>query len=70
MFGSDADTFRPDRWLEASEEQLQLWDKYDFRWGYGARKCLGRNIALMEMYKATVQVSWNYPPPPPPPPMV
>lgn len=60
MFGTDADIFRPDRWLEASPEQLWLWDKYDFRWGYGARECLGRSIALMEMYKATVQVCYCY----------
>ncbi|KAA8900648.1 cytochrome P450 monooxygenase [Sphaerosporella brunnea] len=54
MYGEDADTFRPDRWLEANAETTALWDKYDFRWGYGARKCLGRNIALMEIYKATI----------------
>lgn len=40
------DTFRPERWLEASEQHLKVMnDLWEFIFGGGIRKCLGRNIS-------------------------
>ena len=55
IFGSDADTFRPERWL-GSPDQVRLMHKFSLGFGYGSRKCLGRNIALFESQKFIVQV--------------
>lgn len=56
LYRDDADTFRPERWLEVDEEQLHRWNKYDFNWRYGATQCLGKHIATMMFYKAAVEV--------------
>ena len=55
IFGLDADTFRPERWL-GDPEQVLLMHKYFFAFGYGSRRCLGKNIALFESQKYCVQV--------------
>ena len=39
VFGPDAYSFRPERWLEASPEELRLMDRNDFSFGAGARTC-------------------------------
>lgn len=56
IYGEDAEFFRPERWLEATPEQLQKWKKYDYQFGYGARACPGLNIAQMAIYKLTLLV--------------
>jgi cytochrome P450 len=49
--------FRPERWLEASGDQLQRMDKtVDLVFGYGRYQCLGKNIAMIEMRKTFTEV--------------
>jgi cytochrome P450 len=51
VFGSDVDTFRPERWIEASGEKLKEMRGTMFQFGAGARTCIGKNISLLEIYK-------------------
>jgi cytochrome P450 len=50
-FGEDAETFRPERWLEASPEVLRVMEASHLGFGRGRRVCLGQNLAVMEMKK-------------------
>jgi len=59
VFGDDAEVFRPERWLrEPGETEIAYNDRMratksvgDAVFGGGARVCLGRPLALMEVYK-------------------
>ena len=51
IFGSDADTYRPERWLEATGEKAKEMDRNLIQFGHGAYTCIGKNIALMELGK-------------------
>lgn len=55
IFGDDADTFWPERWLR-DRDRVRLMHKYLLSFGYGNRKCLGRSIALFESQKTCLQV--------------
>ncbi|KAI0201182.1 cytochrome P450 [Astrocystis sublimbata] len=50
IFGSDADFFRPERWLE-DEENARVMERYMCQFGGGAHVCIGRNLALLEINK-------------------
>jgi cytochrome P450 len=51
VFGEDVDVFRPERWIEASPEQLKTMNAAMFQFGAGSRTCIGKNISLLEIYK-------------------
>ncbi|KAI8049192.1 cytochrome P450 [Syncephalis plumigaleata] len=49
VFGDDVETFRPERWIEASEEQLRRMKQCFFTFSMGSRACIGQNLAWMEL---------------------
>lgn len=51
IFGERTEEFRPERWIEASEEQKILMNNALFTFGIGSRSCIGKNISMLEIYK-------------------
>lgn len=41
-FGKDAETFRPERWLEADDEEKKRMERCFFTFGGGSRACIGK----------------------------
>ncbi|RAL17642.1 cytochrome P450 [Aspergillus homomorphus CBS 101889] len=60
VYGADADVFRPERWLEASEDRRKLMERSYIAFGLGSRTCIGKNISLLEMNKLLPVVIRNY----------
>ena len=53
----DAEAFRPERWLESSEDQLKEMDSLlSLNFGAGSRTCLGKHISLIEIHKVIPQL--------------
>ncbi|EKM51452.1 uncharacterized protein PHACADRAFT_152212 [Phanerochaete carnosa HHB-10118-sp] len=51
VWGADADTFRPERWMSTQgegNEKAALPGSY-FPFSYGPRKCMGEGLAMLEM---------------------
>jgi cytochrome P450 len=58
IYGPDADTFRPERWIENDSETLKKFERTnELVFGSGRSSCLGKGIALMELGKAIFEVS-------------
>lgn len=53
VFGQDADSFRPERWLESESgpDRLRQMENCFLGFGAGTRICIGRHISMMEMMK-------------------
>ncbi|KAM5357110.1 hypothetical protein ACJZ2D_016610 [Fusarium nematophilum] len=52
VFGEDADIFRPERWLEASDQTRGSMERtVELVFGSGRYKCLGEKLAKMELHK-------------------
>ncbi|KAF9696259.1 hypothetical protein EKO04_005773 [Ascochyta lentis] len=60
IFGSDADLFRPERWLTANREERSVLDRNFLAFGSGPRTCIGKNISLLEMSKVVPQIVRKY----------
>ncbi|TVY75669.1 Cytochrome P450 monooxygenase [Lachnellula suecica] len=57
IFGDDADTFRPERWLDSSPEKTKEQEQtLELIFSYGKYQCMGRNVALMELNKVFVEI--------------
>ena len=57
VYGEDSMVFRPERWLEAEGERLELMEKsLTLVWGYGKYSCLGKGIAWMKLNKCLFEV--------------
>ncbi|KAK6442792.1 hypothetical protein LTR95_000951 [Oleoguttula sp. CCFEE 5521] len=57
-FGPDADLYRPERWLNADHDiYIRYARVVDIVFGAGRFVCLGKHIAMMELYKAFVEAS-------------
>jgi cytochrome P450 len=67
IFGPDAEQYRPERWLQGDGEtseayaaRLKSMKDVDMSFGGGNRVCLGRPLALVELYKVVSFVFRNY----------
>ncbi|KAM0630540.1 hypothetical protein ACHAO3_000613 [Verticillium nonalfalfae] len=57
VFGPDADTFRPERWLEAGDEELKaMTAQWELVFKYGKWQCLGKTLALLDLNKIFVEL--------------
>lgn len=56
----DSDVFRPERWLEAKPEQKLIMDRAYIPFGYGARICLGKAFARLELKLLTAALVLKY----------
>ncbi|KAL9036351.1 MAG: hypothetical protein Q9214_006176 [Letrouitia sp. 1 TL-2023] len=57
VFGVDAECFRPERWLEArDEEKARMERSLELVFSGGRYTCLGKEVAIMEIYKVVVEV--------------
>ncbi|QPC64401.1 hypothetical protein HYE67_006632 [Fusarium culmorum] len=67
IWGEDADTYRPERWLRnedetetAFKERLRVYNAADLTFGGGSRVCIGRNVAQLELYKIVATLIRKY----------
>lgn len=67
VWGEDADSFRPERWLQAEGEskddfqkRLTLYNKTDLAFGAGSRICTGRHLALLQVHKLVATMVARY----------
>ncbi|KAK5111800.1 hypothetical protein LTR62_004720 [Meristemomyces frigidus] len=57
MFGQDSHFFRPERWLEADAARRIAYRRtVESIFGTGRFQCLGRHIAMMELFKTIVEL--------------
>ncbi|KAK5170590.1 uncharacterized protein LTR77_005179 [Saxophila tyrrhenica] len=66
-FGEDAYEFRPERWLQGDGEsdadftaRSKVMKDADLTFGGGNRVCIGKNLALMEIYKIVPTLLLKY----------
>ncbi|KAI9039408.1 cytochrome P450 [Aspergillus affinis] len=57
VFGEDALTYRPERWLGPGADEMS---RYMIQFGAGSRTCMGKHISLCEIYKVVPELIRSY----------
>lgn len=67
IFGPDPDDFVPERWLQGPQEatsefeaRIKTMRDADMSFGNGNRTCLGKPLALVELYKVAATLFGRY----------
>ncbi|KAF2258967.1 putative benzoate 4-monooxygenase cytochrome P450 [Lojkania enalia] len=60
VFGEDADSWRPERWLESDDATRRRMDQSLLTFGAGHRSCLGKHISYLEIYKLVPTILLEY----------
>lgn len=69
VWGADADAFRPERWLrdeaggeshDAFRHRLRTMNDADLSFGAGSRGCIGKHLALVQVYKVVATLATLY----------
>ncbi|OQE12327.1 hypothetical protein PENVUL_c001G04696 [Penicillium vulpinum] len=63
IFGADAEEWKPERWIPATEKdqgRISTMNGFLTTFGMGARSCVGRNIALVEVHKFIAQFFYHF----------
>ncbi|KAH8724239.1 cytochrome P450 [Phaeosphaeriaceae sp. PMI808] len=60
VFGEDANTFRPERWLEGDASQTKLMEKSMMAFGAGTRQCTGKHVAMTQILKIVPEILHRY----------
>lgn len=58
IWGTDHDTFNPDRWLADGYTKEKL--NYLMPFGMGNRSCIGRNVAMINIMKCVTMIGRHY----------
>ncbi|KAI1468200.1 putative cytochrome P450 oxidoreductase GliC-like protein [Daldinia caldariorum] len=59
FWGEDRERFRPERWLERQKSGRDLRYRY-WRFGFGPRTCLGKNVAELVLRSVVVEILENW----------
>ena len=51
IFGADSDVWRPERWIECTEDKRRRMENALLTFGAGHRSCIGKHISYLEIYK-------------------
>ncbi|KAI1463443.1 benzoate 4-monooxygenase cytochrome P450 [Daldinia caldariorum] len=60
VYGEDVDQFRPERWIEATEEKGLEMSRCLFSFGAGTHTCIGKNIAMLMVSKLVMEFYRRY----------
>ncbi|KAI0973508.1 benzoate 4-monooxygenase cytochrome P450 [Xylaria arbuscula] len=60
LFGDDVDVFRPERWIKGPEEKIMEMRRDLFGFGAGPRMCIGKNIAMIQLFKFLAEFYSNF----------